>query len=155
MKSQGLSYGEIGRRLNVSLQLVSYWLRDRKTGIAAPKIDLKAQYLEEVLNLRKEGYSYDEISQKLGLGHTTVYRWIANFAEKSTPTAMASSQTDKPTPEKTDCQAPSGETDEQKIARLESELRMANLKADLYKEIIDVAEKKFNIDIIKKAGTKQ
>ena len=40
-------------------------------------------------------------------------------------------------------------------ARLESDLRMAEMKADLYNEMINVAEKQFNISIRKKAGVKQ
>ena len=47
------------------------------------------------------------------------------------------------------------ETAEEKIARLEKELEDARLRADLYEEIINVAEKKFDIQIRKKAGTKQ
>ncbi len=47
------------------------------------------------------------------------------------------------------------ETAEEKIARLEKELEDARLRADLYNEIINVAEQKFGIQIRKKAGTKQ
>lgn len=52
-------------------------------------------------------------------------------------------------------QAHVAETSEEKIARLEKELDDARLRADLYEEIINVAEKKFDIQIRKKAGTKQ
>lgn len=47
------------------------------------------------------------------------------------------------------------ESAEEKIARLERELETAKLESELYKEIISVAEKKFRIPILKKAGTKQ
>ena len=40
-------------------------------------------------------------------------------------------------------------------ARLESDLRRAEMKADLYNEMIDVAEKTFDIPIRKKAGAKR
>jgi len=43
----------------------------------------------------------------------------------------------------------------QEIARLKKELRDARLERDLYNEIINVAEKKFDIQIRKKAGAKQ
>ncbi len=49
----------------------------------------------------------------------------------------------------------SKETAEEKIARLEKELEDACLRADLYNEIINVAEQRFGIQIRKKAGTKQ
>ena len=41
------------------------------------------------------------------------------------------------------------------VARLRKALREASMRADLYDEMIDVAEKQFNISIRKKAGTKQ
>lgn len=44
---------------------------------------------------------------------------------------------------------------QQRLLRLEKELEEARLRADLYEEIINVAEKKFDIQIRKKAGTKQ
>ena len=40
-------------------------------------------------------------------------------------------------------------------ARLESDLKFAQLKADAYDEMINVAEKMFNIPIRKKAGAKR
>lgn len=47
------------------------------------------------------------------------------------------------------------ETPEQKVTRLERELRDARLMRDSYDEMISVAEKQFNISIRKKAGTRQ
>jgi hypothetical protein len=41
------------------------------------------------------------------------------------------------------------------IALLKEKLRMANMRADAYNELINVAEKQFNISIRKKAGAKQ
>ena len=41
------------------------------------------------------------------------------------------------------------------VVRLRKALREASMRADLYGEMIDVAEKQFNISIRKKAGTKQ
>ena len=41
------------------------------------------------------------------------------------------------------------------VARLRKALREASMRADLYDEMINVAEKQFNISIRKKAGTKQ
>lgn len=49
----------------------------------------------------------------------------------------------------------SGETDSDRISRLERELTEARLERDLYKEMINVAEKRFDIQIRKKAGTRQ
>lgn len=56
-------------------------------------------------------------------------------------------------PETTPETASGTETPEQKIARLERELRDARLMRDFYDEMINVAERQFNIQIRKKAGT--
>lgn len=48
-----------------------------------------------------------------------------------------------------------GETESERISRLERELTEARLERDLYKEMINVAEKRFDIQIRKKAGTRQ
>ncbi len=47
------------------------------------------------------------------------------------------------------------ETLQERLLRLEKALKEARMRADLYEEIINVAEKKFDIQIRKKAGTKQ
>lgn len=44
---------------------------------------------------------------------------------------------------------------EQQLASKDNELRDKHLEAELYKEIIAVAEEKFNVPIRKKAGAKQ
>lgn len=63
-------------------------------------------------------------------------------------------------PEHTSTTAPEGveegkESMQERLLRLEKELKEARMLADLYEEIINVAEKKFDIRIRKKAGTKQ
>ena len=44
---------------------------------------------------------------------------------------------------------------QREVARLNKALRDASMRADLYDEMIEMAEKRFNISIRKKAGTKQ
>lgn len=44
---------------------------------------------------------------------------------------------------------------QERLMRLEKELKEVRMRADLYEEIINVAEKKFDIQIRKKAGTKR
>lgn len=44
---------------------------------------------------------------------------------------------------------------QERLLRLEKELKEARMRAALYEEIINVAEKKFDIRIRKKAGAKQ
>lgn len=109
--------------------------------------------------------SIREISEKTGVAKSAVHRWLCIFAGENPPEMKT-----KPTPPKrvTGIQVPetkwktsrksasdADETIEEKIARLERELEEARLRADLYDEIINVAEKKFDIQIRKKAGTKR
>lgn len=116
----------------------------------------------EVLQLRKAGWSYRAIEQKTGISKSLVWRWCSNFAAESTTKDM-SRKNSKPTRllatpaplHAEDQQIDSQETDTQKIARLERELKNAQLKADFYEEMVNVAEKQFNINIRKKAGAKQ
>jgi cell division septum initiation protein DivIVA len=42
-----------------------------------------------------------------------------------------------------------------KVAELEKQLKYQEMRADAYDTMIDIAEKKFNIPIRKKAGAKQ
>ncbi|MBQ0085136.1 MAG: hypothetical protein KBS65_02720 [Prevotella sp.] len=44
---------------------------------------------------------------------------------------------------------------QKKVADLEKQLKYQEMRADAYETMIDIAEKKFNIPIRKKAGAKQ
>lgn len=98
------------------------------------------------------------IGAKIGVSKTQVHRWLRNFAvEKRSP--MQKKITPKRVtgvhaPERSGERVPS-ETLEQKVRRLEQELKQARLRADFYDEMINVAEKKFQIQIRKKAGAKR
>lgn len=54
-------------------------------------------------------------------------------------------------------QSPSKEVEElhKRVKELEAQLLQAEIKADFYDEMINVAEAKFNLPIRKKAGAKQ
>jgi transposase len=125
-------------------------------------IEQRKKYLRAVLREhRKTGLSSYQLSKKFPVSDSTIQRWICNFADEFQESKnMKKSSTPKLAVGKTAPEViPSAntpqETAEEKIARLEKELKDANLRADLYNEIINVAEKKFNIQIRKKAGTKQ
>lgn len=109
--------------------------------------------------------SIREIATKTGVSKSVVQRWLSIFAGENLPEMKKKTSTPKrvtgthvpqsniPSPQKS--QVHKSETSEEKIARLEKELEEARLRADLYDEIINVAEKKFDIQIRKKAGTKR
>ena len=64
---------------------------------------------------------------------------------------MARTKKEKTTPKaKDDLQALKAE-----LSAMKAKLKMAELRADLYDEIINVAEKKFKVEIRKKAGAKR
>ena len=123
------------------------------------------EHYEQVVHLRRQGMSIREISSKTGVAKSAVHRWLCIFAGENQPamktkpispkrvTGIQVPENKAKTSKKTTTE--SDETAEEKIARLEKELEEARLRADLYDEIINVAEKKFDIQIRKKAGTKR
>ncbi|MBD5163421.1 MAG: helix-turn-helix domain-containing protein [Bacteroidales bacterium] len=123
------------------------------------------QHYEQVVQLRRQGMTIREISAKTGVAKSAVHRWLSIFAGENLPAMKKTTTSPKrvtgirvpQSKEKTSAIPVSSieETAEEKIARLEKELEDARLRADLYEEIINVAEKKFDIQIRKKAGTKQ
>ena len=118
--------------------------------------ELQARYLSEVLDLRKQGYSIPAISAKLPVSKSAIQRWIVNFAPEYrilTLEQMARKYKEQPT------QSVS-ESDEIKalkaeIKRLQQQLEFAEIKAEVYDKMIDIAEATFRIPIRKKSGTKQ
>lgn len=122
---------------------------------------------EQLVELRRQGLTIRAIAAKTGISRSYVHVLLRNFAGEQPEKSMK--KTNSPAPKrKSGTQAPeesqlptSGsdgkapETAEETIARLEKELAQAKLERDLYDEIINVAEQKFDIQIRKKAGTKR
>ena len=114
------------------------------------------KYFDEVIRLHyEEGYGEDRISQLLPIGHTTASRWIAIFAKEK---GKISGAHDMRKPQET--ASSSQEKDEiaklqARVKELEAQLLHAEIKAEAYDEMINVAEAKFRIPIRKKAGAKQ
>ena len=114
------------------------------------------KYFDEVIRLHyEEGYCEDRISQLLPIGHTTASRWIAIFAKEK---GKISGANDMRKPQET--ASSSQEKDEiaklqARVKELEAQLLHAEIKAEAYDEMINVAEAKFRIPIRKKAGAKQ
>lgn len=111
------------------------------------------KYFDEVIRLHyEEGYGKDRISQVLPIGHTTASRWIvATFAREKgkiswenymrKPQETASSSNEKEEIDKLQA----------RVKELEAQLLRAEIKAEAYDEIINVAEAKFRIPIRKKS----
>lgn len=116
-------------------------------------------YYDETIRLHFElGYGEDRIAKILPIGHTTVWRWIRKFAAENKVTTTPMSRTKKA---RTASEASDGEAKDDiqslkaELSALKAKLKTAEMRADLYDEIIKVAEKKFRVEIRKKAGAKR
>lgn len=99
--------------------------------------------------------TFREIAKIIPVSTATICRWNSNFVAEIQDSAhkmkkVKSRKTSAPSEKEDEYQSMQSE-----IARLTRELKYANLRADAYNELINVAEKKFKISIRKKAGTKQ
>ena len=132
---------------------------------------------EEILEAKRlyeeEGWTMREIGEKFDRSQSNISVWINKFAKELDNPDMnkkklrATRQRERAkrkygvlAPERTphpDEQNESQTTEsvEQRIKRLEKELADARLARDFYNEMINVAERQFNISIRKKAGTRQ
>lgn len=122
---------------------------------------LKDQYYDTVIDLRyNQNMTVRGIAKILPLSKSTVMRWIANFAEDNpqvaAPYRMKKKKT-QPTPSMSSEQMPSSDVQalQEELKRLRAELLNAEIKAEAYDELINVAEAKFGIQIRKKVGAKQ
>lgn len=126
----------------------------------------------QAMKLHEAGWSNVAIGKKLGRHNSNISRLLKKMSNKSVNDGMEQSITSSKDfdVKKKICKKNSEESRflsetkadnadvaalRKEIARLREELGDALLERDLYKEIINVAEKKFDISITKKAGTKQ
>ena len=120
----------------------------------------RAKYFEEALRLHyQEGLNSRRIEKILPISHTTVNRWIAKFAVENNISRFSSyevikSKLPKPSEEEK-MTAEEIKALKAENLKLRRQMHDAEMRADLYNEIINVAEKQFNIPIRKKAGAKQ
>lgn len=121
----------------------------------------REQYFDEAIRLwYEEGLSEKKIEKLIPVSHSTISRWVTTFAvenniSRSHESLMCKAKTKtQQAIEQLSMEAEIKQLKAEK-ARLESDLRMAELKADLYNEMINVAEKQFNVPIRKKAGVKR
>ena len=95
------------------------------------------------------------------MGEKTISRWIANFVSENPQVAsMKRAKLVRTAP----VQAPEVQSEklpadvqelQAELTKLRAQLTKAEIKAEAYDELINVAEAKFNIQIRKKAGAKQ
>ena len=114
------------------------------------------KYFKGVIRLHyEEGYGENRIAGIIPVGHATAARWIAIFArEKGTIKGMANKAKSQET---ASVQTDSKDVKElqKKIKELEAQLLAAEVKAEVYDRMIEIAEARFGIPIRKKPGAKQ
>lgn len=113
------------------------------------------KYFKEVIRLHyEEGYGENRIARIIPIGHTTAARWIAIFAREKGKIIGAA---DMAKSQETSVQTDSKDVKElqKKIKELEAQLLAAEVKAEAYDKMIEIAEARFGIPIRKKSGAKQ
>lgn len=117
----------------------------------------KGQYLQKVIDLRSSGVSFLGISKIIPVSEATVRRWCAKFApELYYVDFMTKKKTLREKHVRDSVSLPSDvEALQAEILRLKSELTKAEIKAEAYDEMINVAESELGISIRKKSGAKQ
>ena len=115
------------------------------------------QYYDEVIRLyTEEGMGRSKISRIIPVGETTISRWIRNFAaENEVKVSMRKKTSTSPDSSEADIEITEVAALQAEITRLKKELAHESLRADAFNELINVAEKQFNISIRKKAGARQ
>lgn len=114
--------------------------------------------MPKVLDLASGGMSAREIASLFPVSLKTVYRWVSTFADESpqfTPPMNKKEKSDSMSGKDSSIRETDVEILRARIKELESQLTMAEIKAEAYDEMINVAESKFRIRIRKKAGAKQ
>ena len=113
----------------------------------------RLKYYDQVVQIyQKTGYSAYRIA-KLGLvpvDRKSIAKWIANFVAENGRVAPATIMESKKTQRDEELEALKA-----KVAELEEQLRLEKMRGRLNDKIIEIAEKRYNIQIRKKAGAKQ
>jgi len=119
----------------------------------AYQTEKRLKYYDQVVEIyQKTGYSAYGIA-KLGLvpvDRKTIKEWIANFVAENGKVTPSTIMESKKTESNEELEALKA-----RIADLEEQLRLEKMRGRLNDKIIEIAEKKYNIQIRKKAGAKQ
>ncbi len=113
----------------------------------------RLKYYDQVVEIfQRTGYSPYRIA-KLGLvpvERKSIAKWIANFVAENGKASPSTIMEPKKTESNDELEALKA-----RIADLEEQLRLEKMRGRLNDKIIEIAEKKYNIQIRKKAGAKQ
>lgn len=110
----------------------------------------RAKYYDQVIEIyRQTGFTPYRIAKMnlVPVGEHAIENWIANFVAENGKVSPEQVMQKKETEEVKALEA--------RIADLEEQLRLEKMRGRLNDKIIEIAEKKYNIQIRKKAGAKQ
>ena len=115
------------------------------------------QYYDAAIRLYiHENMGGRKISKIIPVSESTISSWIRNFtAEAKEQAVMKNKSSIKSASSVTKTGDSEVKALQAEIRRLKKELAYESLRADAFNELINVAEKQFNISIRKKAGAKQ
>ena len=111
----------------------------------------RVKYYNQVIEIYQQtGYRGNRISRIVPVNRKTIRRWIANFVAENGKVAPEQVMQKKGSEKAEEIKAL-----EARIADLEEQLRLEKMRSRLNDKIIEIAEKKYNIQIRKKAGAEQ
>lgn len=119
-------------------------------------------YYEKAMRLYfEEGMCGTHICKVLPISRAILYKWIAIFVEENPQVAsmkrvkaVNNASAQSPEIQQEDLLRDVQEL-QSELKKLRAQLNKAEIKAEAYDELINVAETKFNIQIRKKAGAKR
>ena len=118
---------------------------------------LRERKAKKAVELRSHGLPLRSISKKIGLSKSTVWRMLRTFEPESGYEVEDMEEKDR-----SDKRKSREHHLREEIARLKAELKetrkeldLQNLRADVLDEMINIAERKFEIKIRKKSGVKR
>ncbi len=115
----------------------------------------RAKYLKEVLRLYyEEGYGVSEIARVFPISKATVSNWIRTFAGENHHTLEVMKRKSPIEQSAKPSQEESPETLKRRIKELEKQLSNAEMRAEAYKTMIEVAES-MGMPVRKKATAKR
>lgn len=111
------------------------------------------KYYDKVVDMYfNQGCSVGTIAKKNFVTEDTIRRWIRNFASENNHDNMdRNNMQGARNEQETNAEL---ESLKKEISQLKKELKEADLRADIYDTMIDVAEESFKIQIRKKVGAK-
>lgn len=116
-------------------------------------------YYNRIIQLRTEkGLSIRQLCRLFPVSDSTIKRWLRNYDEENLrkgPKAMPKSPGNRSSSVPKTAESELVRTLREENARLKAQAAKESMRADAYEEMINIAERRFNIPIRKKRGAKQ